>query len=306
MNGRSNKGMHHTMHLTTRAVSVLLGSILFVGGAQADGDVPTKFSGQGTIGNTRHNMTQRATSGSSPAGELMDFVRNDYNEICVYCHTPHAANATINAPLWNRTIRATTYTLYNQQTLSGEVSQPGPNSLTCLSCHDGQTAIDSIVNMPGSGRYWSNMAASPDKAFLDSWPKSARAIADASSHNSLSKTGCLSCHSPGLENGAPDFSAAAIGTDLSNDHPVGVQLPSGSDWNAPGGIRGTMKYFDKDGNNRPTKDEIRFFDSGQGYEVECASCHDPHGVPGTGGAFIPTFLRVTADSSQICLTCHVK
>lgn len=287
---------------------MILGGLLSSGLALADGDLPSKFSNQATIGNTRHNMTQRATSGPGPAGEIMDFVRNDYNEVCVYCHTPHGANTNIAAPLWNRTIRATTYTLYNQQTLSGEVTQPGPNSLTCLSCHDGQTAIDSIVNMPGGGedRYLASQMTTQSLAFLNSWPKSTRAIVDASAHNALNTAGCLSCHNSTTEIGAPNFAAAAIGTDLSNDHPIGVKLPTGSDWNVPNGTRGNVKYFDKDGSNTMGKNEVRLFDTGQGHEVECASCHDPHGVPGQSSTFLPTFLRVTADGSAICLTCHIK
>lgn len=35
-------------------------------------------------------------------------------------------------------------------------------------------------------------------------------------------------------------------------------------------------------------------------KVECATCHDVHGT-----AF-PQFLRITSDTSDICLTCHLK
>ncbi|BAL25176.1 cytochrome c3 family protein [Azoarcus sp. KH32C] len=288
-----------------------LATVLPAMDALSDGDVPTKFSNMGTISNTRHNLTQRdTTDGNQPAAEFMDFVRNDYMQVCVYCHTPHGANTTLAAPLWNRTNKTPTggYTLYNQQSLSGTVTQPGPNSLTCLSCHDGQTAIDSIVNMPGSGGWNAAQMTTQDNTFLNTWPKPARAIAKATSHNALSPAGCLSCHSPGLENGATDFSVFAIGTDLSNDHPVGVKFPTGTDWNPNTTTKGSVKFFDTNGNSRPDKNELRFYDSGDGYEVECASCHDPHGVPsaGVGTKFLPTFLRVTPEGSTICLTCHVK
>ena len=43
----------------------------------------------------------------------MDTQRNNYGEVCVYCHTPHGANRTLAAPLWNRTNVATTYQTYN-------------------------------------------------------------------------------------------------------------------------------------------------------------------------------------------------
>ena len=59
---------------------------------------------------------------------------------------------------------------------------------------------------------------------------------------------------------------------------------------------------------RPDPDEVRFYDTGDGFEVECASCHDPHGVPsdGAGSTFNPAFLRVANSESNLCLSCHVK
>lgn len=275
----------------------------------ADGDLPTKFINQSTIGNTRHNLTQRQTAGGGPAGFFMDFTRNDYGEVCVYCHTPHGANTAISVPLWNRTVRATTYTLYNQASLSGDVVAPGPNSLACLSCHDGQTAMDSIVNMPGSGRYLASQMTTQNNAFLSTWQNASGASPSVNNHNALSLTGCLSCHSttPGA-GGAADFSAAVIGTDLTNDHPIGVALPTGTDWNQPNGVTANSRFFDLNSNGRMDKDEIRFYDSGNGARVECASCHDPHGVPmgGPGSTFNPTFLRVSNSGSAVCMTCHVK
>jgi len=107
----------------------------------ADGwDPLSQASTTRSILNTRHNLT---VSFNVSAG-MMAIARNDYVEICVYCHTPHGANSTVaGAPLWNRTVRNTTFQIYDKiRTLDRPISQPGPNSLTCLSCHDGVTAID--------------------------------------------------------------------------------------------------------------------------------------------------------------------
>lgn len=300
------------------ALMILFGS-LPPGIANADIDLPSKFTNRDTIRNTRHNLTQRQESGG-PNGSMMDPSRNDYAQVCVYCHTPHGANKNVQgAPLWNRTARTTTYTLYNQQSLSQDATQPGPNSLTCLSCHDGQTAVDSIVNMPGSGGYNSELLLDPSttttNTLLNAWTNPRGT--DATAHGRLATgTSCLACHAPynnpsapedePQKAGATDFSAFALGTDLSNDHPVGVKLPVGSDWKVPGGTRANIKYFDDDASGSMGKEEIRFYDSGGGYEVECASCHDPHGVPGVGGTFNPTFLRKTNDGSAVCLSCHTK
>ncbi len=292
---------------------------LWAGSALGDVDLPTKFNNQGTVGNTRHNMTQRQASGSGPAGVIMDPYRNDYGEVCVYCHTPHAANGNVRLPLWNRTIKATTYITYDQlgtSTLTQPVSQPGPNSLSCLSCHDGQVAVDSVINMPGSGGYLAAQATTQNNTFLNTWTNASGP--DASVHIGLDAVtpgnGCLACHASGaglVGAGATDFNIFATGTDLRNDHPVGVRFPTigpGVDFNPTNATQPTVKWFDLDADNRLDTNEVRVYDSGNGYAVECASCHDPHGVRsgGAGSAFKPSFLRVTNVGSQLCLTCHIK
>jgi len=228
---------------------------------------------------------------SPDLGRIMDFVRNNYTEICVYCHTPHASNTTVAAPLWNRTISATQFQIYDKpRTLDRPISQPGPNSLTCLSCHDGVTAIDSIINMPGSGRYDRTQETTINTAFLDSWvgvgPKTGL-------HFSLgpetSAGKCTFCHNPnGITATTPDYTVFAIGQDLRDDHPIGILYPDkfnlGQDFAKPNVvIPGKMSFFDVNNNNYANKNEVRLYDSGKGPEVECASCHDPHGVQSDGG-----------------------
>ncbi len=300
------------LKIISTAVLLILGS----GHAYADVDLPTKFSNQGSIGNTRHNLTQRQASGGGPNGVNMDPYRNDYVEVCVYCHTPHGAATTVSLPLWNRTMKATSYTTYSQlgtTSLTQPVSQPGINSLSCLSCHDGQTAVDSIINMPGSGRYLASQEASQNDAFLNAWTNTRGP--DAGVHGKLSLGECLSCHNPAagfVGAGAPDFTIADIGTDLRNDHPVGIVFPPssgpGTDFNTPAGVKGTTRYFDSNGNGNMDSGDVRIYDTAGAVKVECASCHDPHGVPsaGPGTTFKPTFLRVTNTGSALCLTCHIK
>jgi len=139
---------------TTRLVAGL-GMLIFAGGAFADGWDPESNAGsQGSIANTRHNMTMDYDGTGTGVGFNMDGYRNDYGAVCIYCHTPHGANQQIQAPLWNRTVALdSVYTIYDKPTtLMRTMSTPGPTSLTCLSCHDGTIAIDSVLNMPGSGR----------------------------------------------------------------------------------------------------------------------------------------------------------
>lgn len=311
-------------------------------------DRPSEYTNMGSILNTRHNFTFRSQSGvdllaGGPnvggAAKMADNVTN-YGEVCVYCHTPHGANASAAAPLWNRVIPTTTYSTYD--TLgSGTVDttydmNPGGASLPCLSCHDGQQAIDAIINMPGSGSY----NASPDNAWLDTYRTATGQ--GGGLHSGLNMPPgdtCLSCHAPGTTTNATDLRVFLIGTDLTNDHPVGALYPAATApvtfWNVPDGSKSvgtgrTTRWFEESG-GKPgimEKNEIRLYDTGQGAEVECASCHDPHGVVAGDGMFNATFLRkansadrvgvsstgartVTQNvtggtASGLCLTCHAK
>lgn len=279
----------------------------------ADGNSQyTGFSNVGSILNTRHNLTQSTLAGNFGGKGMMSPYRNDYGEVCVYCHTPHGANVNVAAPLWNRATPATSYTTYDKlgTNMTQTVYQPGGASLPCLSCHDGQQAVDAIINMPGSGRYNPTPGNTPTD-LSTRWPNGSFSHAGLKGDG----TGCMSCHSP-ANSGTPavDFTAFAIGTDLRNDHPVGVTFPattgSGTDWNTPNGVKMvgalTTKFFDENGNGRLDKNEIRVYDTGNGPSVECGSCHDPHGVPGGGGKFNATFLRKSNTQSGVCLTCHAK
>ena len=59
---------------------------------------------------------------------------------CTYCHTPH--NGASNRALWNRSMPARTYKLYESSTLKARLNQPTGASRLCLSCHDGTIALD--------------------------------------------------------------------------------------------------------------------------------------------------------------------
>ncbi len=335
-------------------IAMVAGGILaasaYAGGPTIAND---RFTNIGSIVNTRHNLSQ---SSAPLIVSPMDPFRNDYGEVCVYCHTPHGANLAngLTAPLWNRTIKVTNYQTYNElgtTTLTQDVlSTPGSASLTCLSCHDGQTAIDSIINMPGSGMGRVQQATTQNTAFLDTWTGKPGHV-EATQHMGLNSTnnvlgsgdgsasvyigtgpgpgctnlggtyfciqpgqGCLSCHADtGSAPGAGsyvDFRMFNLGTDLRNDHPIGITFPAppGSplpDWNTPAGVKGASNFFDENSNGRMEKAEIRTYEG----RVECASCHDPHGVPsaGVGTVFNKTFLRKqNTNGSAVCLTCHNK
>lgn len=277
-------------------------------------DFPTGFTNRTGISNTRHNLSLSGNANQS----AMITSRNQYGEVCVYCHTPHGANENIAAPLWNRTLKNNTYQTYDQvgsNTLTAAVNQPGISSLTCLSCHDGTVAIDSIINMPGSGRYNASSKTSHQESFLDSWVNTASTtvspnhLAMGTSSPAKPSAGCMSCHNSDI-GVAHEFNFARIGTDLRDEHPIGIDIPTsriGEDFIGPTVTQDKMAFFDINSNSKPDSNEVRFYKTGSTYRVECASCHDPHGVIPTPGAEInPTFLRVKNLGSALCLTCHAK
>jgi len=117
-----------------------------------------KLSEASGVNNNPHNLSSSGTSlYRAGAGET--------NQICIFCHTPH--NASNNGPLWNRPDITTAlgggaFPLYGHldeilidtiaEAKYGGVNQY-PNGATrlCLSCHDGVTAVGTVVSAWGGG-----------------------------------------------------------------------------------------------------------------------------------------------------------
>lgn len=235
------------------------------------------------------------------------------DEVCVFCHTPHGAlsQADVEAPLWNKpeATAGNAFTLYDSSTLDGDIIQTvGSVSAACLTCHDGTQAMDTVINAPGTGGF--NAAG----AELDGG-----AIGAMGTVNTV----------------------ADLGTDLSNDHPIGAPYGGGIDGSGnttdpdfvtpvSALINGATRWWVDTGatgtGTREKTDMILYNRAdgvaGQAY-VECGSCHDPHvgeaadsapaaddGVPDNSpnnlqGSPI-SFLRIANSNSDVCLSCHVK
>jgi len=119
-------------------------ALALAGGAEAItvSDYPAGTAANG-IGGSRHNM--------GGLGRVITTTAT--TEICVFCHTPHHANSAVEpAPLWNRTNQTEfSYTPYGTTIAGNYVEEVGSVSLACLSCHDGVTTLDNIINAPGKG-----------------------------------------------------------------------------------------------------------------------------------------------------------
>lgn len=116
---------------------------------------------------------------AAPALALIDNSKHDIpttkggaetDEICVYCHTPHGANASFTGgPLWNRNAGSFTLTgVYSSATLNAVIDTDYTkiDAAACLSCHDGSQAMSAMVNPPNSGTYaWATYVVTGNAKF---------------------------------------------------------------------------------------------------------------------------------------------
>lgn len=216
-----------------------------------------------SIVNSRHDLSSLSTT---------DGAKGDFNEICVYCHTPHNARVespTNNLPLWNRSAAdvATLVAadLYNSLTLNQTYSGPTDvlasvnrsDVLLCLSCHDGTGLTDPVRNPPNSD--------------ANGLPNITNAFAD---------------------NSSLDIWDTAR---LTNDHPIGMVYNS-----VQGIVAEELKV-------KPTN--LNFYDGGK---MWCSTCHDVHNpgfaISGSGAGYTQgtQFIATTMVGSYLCLQCHQK
>lgn len=221
------------------------------------------------IAATRHNLSTSNSFANAIDGVSATVKSSNYDEICVFCHTPHAALKNNNITLWNKklsTAASGAYTLYQSPTMTtGIVVSPGNSgdqatatvSNLCLSCHDGVVAVNSLNN--ASNRY-----GNADPTMLNA---------------TLSAT-------------------TNLGTDLANDHPV--NFPYDDSVAADSGFKAVATV------NGGTAARLFLDSTTSKYTVQCASCHDAHGSADSYGGKQVAFLRSTMAGSALCLACHTK
>ena len=230
------------------------------------------------VSNTKHNL-----SASGP-GTLK---ASSESQICVFCHTPHAAESIPAAPLWNRKLSGGTYSPYTSSSIEANAAElaagPGGSSKLCLSCHDGTLALGSVNVLNG---------------------KTNQTIA-------LTGTGPGGTMAAG---GGPGTGFTRIlGVDLTNDHPISFTYDA-----AQAARDGELRVPDGTlvGNRSPgVKPRLPL----EASQMQCSTCHDPHlreTDPLKGAA---KFLRLNRLQEQppgggafsetgdiLCLACHAK
>jgi hypothetical protein len=270
------------------------------------------------VRNTKHNFFADANSD-------IGYDTSQTTEICVFCHTPHGGRPTDLAsavPLWNRALRSDAastgvYTMYESPNFDGRdetgtwgatSARPVGVSLACLSCHDGTIGIDALINSPGSGGYFP-----PNKgdvfADFESMQLKAGPSEGIDGIGSMSEGPRPAC-TPGVDcvggiGAQLDFLVGTVGTNfgmepfpnlgtnLSDDHPISMQIPDGinlgttadpqfqdlyTDYRETNGGAGVTWLTRTQQLNLDPRDRIRAYPSGGAGTkfVECASCHNPH------------------------------
>lgn len=248
--------------------------------------VPVEAKRVSDIKNTKHNLsatapqsTIKATGAIGPSGT---------DQVCVFCHTPHAATQGAQ-PIWNRQLSTATYTPYTSKSLDATgLDQPGGSSKLCLSCHDGTVALGQVNVLNG-----------------------------AASTITLQNTD--GGRMPGGSGDQTGFTRK-LGTDLGNDHPISFTYDAALA-DRDGDLQNPLT-------SRTDSNGVRHIDSrAPGYrpklplengELQCTTCHDPHirdDSPSEGNI---KFLRQNRfqkaaptgtydpDTDQICLACHTK
>ncbi len=283
------------------------------------GDYTVGMAANGVV-SSRHNLG----AFSSHLGTRNDITSGTVTgttQICVFCHTPHHSN-TDARPLWNRNMpNSSSYVGYGTTIAGTSVAKPkaGSASLACLSCHDGVTTFDNLVNAPGKGL---SLPATPWTFWDDG-----TVLLSTSNFNT-----------------DPGFARVNLGTDLTNDHPVNVPYSGGSKASLrptnttigtidlSTGLNNTTSYFQWMTQNKwavsgfisstATIGDLLRSDNSSSGNVECSSCHDPHfnnhsypeykrdsnnnfiGLNAGDGVFL---RRVGGNmGSGVCRTCHDK
>jgi predicted CXXCH cytochrome family protein len=161
-----------------------------------------------------------------------------------------------------------------------------PGNQVCLPCHTPHNAL-----LPGEDNVLWNHAETQETFVMYS--------SQAGQPEGPSKM-CLSCHdgvtaidSYGGNTGSTVIvGSSALGTDLSDDHPIGIEYPT----NLPTEYQ-DPSTFDPGINLGPG---VQLIPINGVDRVECTSCHHVHNN-GLGN-----FLRVPVVESYICLQCHIK
>jgi hypothetical protein len=228
-------------------------------------------------------------------------VLNGSSEMCAICHTPHFAQKSAG-PIWNRAIANSTITQYGTTIAKNE--DGGTNmfsTLACLSCHDGVTTFNSLINKPGKG------LGGPANGSTGGQPANWKFNDGGDAYGTADTQKITNTR---LRIGGNGTGNASGGTDLTDDHPIGVLYRGQGDSGASASLRARTVSISAVNMNIETEDgaymdalaktagnpnanlwAVKGFitdtatiqdllrsgsGNGSGNYVQCSSCHDLH------------------------------
>ncbi|GBE29043.1 doubled CXXCH motif [bacterium BMS3Bbin04] len=229
------------------------------------------FQAEAGITGTKHDLSQLTGGG---------YWTGSSDQVCIFCHTPHNASST-QTPLWNRQETQETFLAYDSPTFDGENyfadqvgHQPRGDSKLCLSCHDGITALNSLlysfegpINMLGGFDQLGDVYYPGSPYSGDMGPN-------------------IGENFPG--SGGSGYTV----NNLSNDHPISFAFNNALILDDAHGGDAQLRL-------PPNGDAVKLYGVNQD-QLECSSCHDVHDDS------YGSFLVKPNTGSSICLTCHIK
>ncbi|TKB48293.1 hypothetical protein FCL40_13160 [Ferrimonas sediminicola] len=232
-------------------------------------------AGASSIYFTKHNLSAGSGNEVRASGE---------DQLCVFCHTPHGAASSAQAPLWNRQLpQGASYQAYSSSSLQATTEAPGGASKLCLSCHDGTLAIGAVN------------------------------VANGQVAPTLTMTGAAAGGMMPSGGGLTTGNTRNLGTDLSNDHPISFTFDT--ELAARDGELYDPEAVAHIGTRSGGDYPLLPLDHDS--KVQCTSCHDPHQYDEATGN--TKFLRgqrlqqqppggagFDAANDMICLGCHQK
>ena len=189
---------------------------------------------------------------TNSAHNLTTIAGTGTDEICIYCHTPHNSTNANGVPLWSMTVSA------------------GPT---------------------GYAPYSSSTFDAESTLTTDTLVGPSRVCMTCHDGTIAMNSAVVGYSAVTMEN-AFSGSSAILGTDLSNDHPIGFDytVSAANDLE----IRAVGSPLGATGS---TIEDALFQDT----TMTCASCHEVH-EPGSSGYF----LLQENTTSELCLACHDK
>lgn len=191
---------------------------------------------------------------------------------------------------------------------SGFATGTGGSTEICIFCHTPHGAQTTVTQAP----LWNNTAAASVGTLYNSTTMNF-AVTQAQV-NATDARLCLACHDGGVgmpvnqpnsgdmdPTGAVMSANALLSTNMSNDHPIGMDLgpnPEGVDLSYDGitaNLHTIVEITTSFNNENP-------FYNGASNTMWCSTCHDVH----DGDPLTAPFLRISNVGSAMCKACHIK